>query len=95
MKNKFYILSLIGLLIFNSCSDELNTEPTDKVSGSTIFADATSAESAINGVYRLLYTAGWSTNWSSENPGQMGIGLLADLMAEDHLMHEQGQGWFL
>lgn len=94
MKNKFYILSLIGLLIFNSCSDELNTEPTDKVSGSTIFADATSAESAINGVYRLLYTAGWSTNWSSENPGQMGIGLLADLMAEDHLMHEQGQGWF-
>ena len=52
MKKVLYIFSLIGLLAFSSCADELNTEPTDKVSGSTIFADASSAETAINGVYR-------------------------------------------
>ena len=38
MKKVLYIFSLIGLLAFSSCADELNTEPTDKVSGSTIFA---------------------------------------------------------
>lgn len=94
MKKLIYILSIVGLLGFNSCSDELNTEPTDKVSGSTIFSDVTSAEAAINGVYRMLYVAGWSTNWGSENCGQTAIQLLADLMAEDHLMYSQGQGWF-
>ena len=94
MKKVLYIFSLIGLLAFSSCADELNTEPTDKVSGSTIFADASSAETAINGVYRMLYVAGWSSNWGSENCGQTAIQLLGDLMAEDHLMKEQGQGWF-
>ena len=94
MKKVLYIFSLIGLLAFSSCADELNTEPTDKVSGSTIFADASSAETAINGIYRMLYVAGWSSNWGSENCGQTAIQLLGDLMAEDHLMKEQGQGWF-
>lgn len=94
MKKIIYIFSLIGLLSFGSCADELNTEPTDKVSGSTIFADASSAETAINGVYRMLYVAGWSSNWGSENCGQTAINMLADLMADDHLMKEQGQGWF-
>lgn len=96
MKKKLlYILSLAGLLSMNtSCQDQLDTNPTDKVSGNQVFADATSAEAAINGVYRMLYIAGWSSNWGSENCGQTAIQLLADLMGEDHLMLEQGQGWF-
>lgn len=94
MKKLIYILSLVGLLGFSSCTDELNTEPTDKVSGSTIFSDVASAEAAINGVYRLMYVSGWSSNWAAENFGQTSIQLLADLMGEDHLMYSQGQGWF-
>lgn len=94
MKKVFYIYTVIGLLLFSSCADLLNTEPTDKVTGSVILKDATSAQTAINGVYRMLYVAGWSTSWGSENCGQTAINLLADLMAEDHLMKEQGQGWF-
>ena len=95
MKKKFiYICSLVGLMIFSSCSDELNTEPTDQVSGSQVFADATSAEAAINGIYRMMYVAGWSSDWVTENCGLTAINLLADLMAEDHLMYSQGQGWF-
>ena len=93
-KNLLYICSLAGLMMFGSCSDELNTEPTDQVSGSQVFADATSAESAINGIYRMMYVAGWSANWSAENFGITAINLLADLMGEDHLMYSQGQGWF-
>ncbi len=94
MKKLFYILPLVGLLSLGSCSDELNTEPTDKVSGSTIFADVTSAQAALNGLYRLMYVAGWSSSWGTENCGQTAIQLLADLMGEDHLMYSQGQGWF-
>ena len=93
-KYLLYSLMFVGTGFFASCSDELETQPTDKVSGSQIFGSAENAESAINGTYRLLYTAGWSSSWSSENCGQTAIQLLADLMAEDHLMHEQGQGWF-
>ena len=96
MKKKLlYILALVGGLSLNtSCSDQLDTEPTDKVSGSVIFENADNAMSAINGVYRMMYVAGWSANWGSENCGQTAIQLLADLMAEDHLMYSQGQGWF-
>lgn len=94
MKKFIYILPLVGLLGLASCSDDLYTEPTDKVSGSTIFSDVTSAEAALNGLYRMMYVAGWSANWGSENCGQTAIQLLADLMAEDHLMYSQGQGWF-
>ena len=93
-KYLLYALAGVGALTFNGCSDELNTEPTDQVSGSQVFADATSAEAAINGVYRLLYVAGWSSNWSPENFGQTAVNLLADLMAEDHIQYAQGQGWF-
>lgn len=94
MKKFIYILPLVGLLGLASCSDELNTEPTDKVSGSTIFSDVTSAQAAINGLYRLMYVAGWSSDWGTENCGQTGVALFADLMGEDHLMYAQGQGWF-
>ncbi len=95
MKKVFYIFSAIALLATtSSCSDMLNTEPTDKVSGSTILKDAEAAEAAINGIYRALYIAGWSENWSAENCGQNSIYLIADLMGEDHFMKSQGQGWY-
>ncbi|TCN70250.1 RagB/SusD family nutrient uptake outer membrane protein [Acetobacteroides hydrogenigenes] len=94
MKKILYIIALFGLLGLNGCTDELNTEPTDRVAGSTMFKDATSAETAINGIYRALFVAGWSTNWASENCGQTAINLMADLMGEDHLMQGQGSGWF-
>lgn len=94
MKKLLYILSFVGILFSTSCADQLETNPTDKVSGPTIFATAQSAQTAINGIYRMLYVAGWSSNWSTENMGQTAINLAADLMGEDHLMKEQGQGWF-
>ena len=95
MKKILYMLSLASLLfVGTSCQDDLNTNPTDKVPGNLVFADVTSAQAAINGVYRMLYIAGWSQGWGSENQGQTAIQLLADLMGEDHVMLEQGQGWF-
>lgn len=93
MKKIIYILSAAGLLTLGACSDQLETNPTDKVSGTIIFSDANGAETAMNGIYRATY-ASWGDNWAHENPGFTGIYLAADLMGEDHLMRGQGQGWF-
>lgn len=94
MKRIIYMLSVAGLLTLGACSDQLETNPTDKVTGSIIFKDANGAETAMNGVYRATYVAGWGTGWADENPGFVGIYLAGDLMSEDHLMLSQGQGWF-
>lgn len=94
--NKYFLcgLAFAGTGFFISCSDELETQPTDSVLENQIFASAENAKSAINGVYRLLYTSGWSEKWGTQNCGQTAIQLLADLMAEDFVMNEQGQGWY-
>ncbi len=94
MKKIIYLLTAVALLVLSSCADKLNTEPTDKVSGSTIFATAESAEVAINGIYRGMFVSGWSVDWSPENFGHLSVVLAADLMGEDHLMFSSGQGWF-
>ena len=68
MKKLIYILSMAGFLAVNtSCLNELDTLPTDQVGSSEVLKDVTSAQAAMNGVYRMLYTAGWSQGWGSEN----------------------------
>lgn len=95
MKKILYILMLaLGMSFMYSCEDQLETNPTDKVSGPVIFSDATSAQVALNGIYRATFVSGWSVNWSVENGGLNAIMLAADLMADDHLMISQGSGWF-
>ena len=73
MKKILYILTLVGICSFSSCSDALDTNPTDKVSGSLIFGNADAAQVAMNGVYRSLFITGWSDNWAHENPGLMAV----------------------
>lgn len=96
MKKLFYILLTAGLMtgVTTSCNDELDTQPSNQVSGSIIFADAESAESAINGIYRLMYVAGWSNANTHQNFGQTSINIIGDVMAEDHVMYDMGSGWF-
>lgn len=89
-----FLLSAAFIAGFSSCNDELETAPTNAISGSTVFEDAKNAEALVDGIYRLLHSAGWSANWATENIGHIGNILVADLMGEDHLMANQGQGWF-
>ncbi|MBP5315695.1 MAG: RagB/SusD family nutrient uptake outer membrane protein [Muribaculaceae bacterium] len=95
MKKIYLFLMSAALLAgFSSCNDELETAPTDAISASIVFDDAKNAEAAVEGIYRILHTPGWSANWASENIGHIGNILVADIMAEDHPMAAQGQGWF-
>ena len=67
MKTKFIniFLLVVGLML-GACSDNLNTEPTTSTTSEVVFRDVTSAQTAMNGIYRYMYTAGWSVNWSAE-----------------------------
>jgi len=91
---KFIYLFLIGVSVslFSSC--ELDTAPTDAVSATVIFETVEGAQVAVNGIYRALHQPGWSVNWSTENPGLFALTLVKDLHGEDHLMADQGNGWF-
>ncbi len=94
MKKILFIFSLVGLLSLNACSHELDTDPTNQVSGTAIFSDAQNSLSAINGIYRLMYSGGWGTAWNDENGGLPAYILTFDIMAEDHVMDNEGSGWF-
>ncbi|MDD3724473.1 MAG: hypothetical protein PHV83_02970 [Bacteroidales bacterium] len=94
MKKILFIFSIIGLFLFNSCSDMLDTDPTDKVSGTAIFSDAENSMTALNGIYRLMYSGNWGGGWNDENGGLPAFILVFDLMADDHIMDSGGSGWF-
>jgi len=93
MKKIIYLFIIWGSVsLFPSC--DLDTAPTDAVSATVIFETVEGAQVAVNGIYRALHEPSWSTSWSHENPGMSAMTLVKDLHGEDHLMADQGQGWF-
>ena len=93
---KYLFIGAFGLLTLSSCSsDLLETEPTDSMSGSTFMSDATKALVPLNGIYRSMYTAGWSTSGNTHQCfGISAYNLMAEVMGDDHIMGAQGSGWF-
>ncbi|MFY9116189.1 MAG: RagB/SusD family nutrient uptake outer membrane protein [Bacteroidales bacterium] len=96
---KIYTLLIIALAVAIttvSCSkDSLETSPTTAVSGDGLFTNATAALVPLNGIYRSMYTAGWSTGGNTHQCfGITAYNLMADVMGEDHIMSGQGSGWF-
>jgi hypothetical protein len=66
MKNifKYTFVGLLtgGMLLTTSCSEDLiETAPTQSMSGQGLLASGNAALVALNGIYREMYTAGWST----------------------------------
>ncbi len=95
MKKFLYILAASGMLLLASCAKEaLDTAPAGQLSSGTIFSDPNKAQSAVDGIYRLMYSNGWSASWSHENPGIATFTIIQSLKGEDHYMSKQGQGWF-
>lgn len=95
MKKIFTLISVVALCILTSCSDNfLETNPTDRVSGTDIFQNSENALSAVNGLYRLMYSGGWGSSWEAENGGLPAYILVQDIKGEDHPMDGSGSGWF-
>lgn len=94
MKKILYIAALIFGGIFASCSDELETSPTDKVSEEIMLETSEGGQAIMNGLYRAMYVAEWGDAWNAENSGIMAYIQAGDLMGEDQIMKDAGQGWF-
>lgn len=97
MKNKIfiYILALSTFGLVTSCADSLDLSPTTSVAGNEMFEDADKAEVALNGIYRSMYRAGWSTTDNTHQCfGISAYNMMADVMGDDMIMSGQGSGWF-
>ena len=94
---KYTFLGLLaGSMLTTSCSeDQIETVPTQSMSGQGLLANANAALVTLNGIYREMYTAGWSTSGNTHQCfGITAYSLCADVMGEDHVMGAQGSGWF-
>lgn len=100
MKNifKYTFVGLLtgGMLLTTSCSEDLiETAPTQSMSGQGLLASGNAALVALNGIYREMYTAGWSTSDNTHQCfGITAYTLCAEVMGEDHIMGASGSGWF-
>lgn len=95
MKKLIYASVLSLALGFTSCSkDYLETSPTDSVDAGTLLQTTQGAQVAMDGIYRMLFTSGWTTANTAQNFGITATKLYTSLMGEDLLQDAQGSGWF-
>ena len=92
---KYMFVGLLSCGTLTSCLDgALETFPTDSMSGDGLLSNASSALVPLNGVYRSMYSA-WSPSGNTHQAfGISAYTLMADVMGEDHIMADQGSGWF-
>lgn len=89
--SKILTLALFTAVITTGCKEDyLVTDPSDAVSGETVFGTTQGAYVALNGTLRMHYTS--LTNHG--NFGQKSADLVSDLMGEDMVVDKQGYGWF-
>ncbi len=92
---KYTLVALLSASAVACTEDSLNTAPTTSMSGESLFSTAGAALVPLNGLYRSMYTAGWSTTGNTHQCfGISAYNLMADVMADDHIMSGQGSGWF-
>lgn len=96
MKKILYALIAFAAVAIVSCKpEELDTNPTDAVTGDTMFETTDGAYMALNGTIRALWQWGWTTTGNYHQCiGPQGYNLMADLMGEDMVQAAQGNGWF-
>ena len=84
---------LTAALCAVSC--ELEFAPTDSGSGDDLLKNASSAISIIDGVYRSMWTAGWSTGGNAHQCfGISAYNIAHECMGDDFIMQSMGNGWF-
>ena len=93
---KYMFVGTLACGMLASCAeDSLETSPTTAMSGTSLMANGNAALVPLNGIYRSMYTAGWSTGGNTHQCfGISAYNLMADVMGEDMVMGASGSGWF-
>lgn len=95
MRKKLYILAALAIASVSCDSDMLEFSPTDSGSGEELMKEASTAITSINGIYRSMWTAGWSTTGNTHQSfGIAAYNLAQETMGDDLIMQSQGNGWF-
>lgn len=89
------ILSIISVSVLCAVSCNLEFQPTDSGSGEDLLKSASTAVTIVDGVYRTMWTAGWSTGSNAHQCfGISAYNIALEAMADDFIMQSQGNGWF-
>ena len=93
---KYLFIGMFGVACLSSCSeDSLITSPTDSLDYGTLMSDPDHAQVNLDGIYRSMYTAGWSTEFNVHQCfGISAYVQAAELMGDDMMMGAAGSGWF-
>ncbi len=90
--NKIAIVSLAAVIGLAGCKKSfLDQEPTAQVATDEVFKTVQGAESAVQGIHRMMYEFGGDHNVF----GYPSMALMWDLMGEDMPINQQGSGWFV
>ncbi len=97
MKKYLSIIFLVflGLTVsLQSCKDDfLDLNPTEAISEADVFTTTSNAWAALNGVHRFMYATLESGH--SSHAGHSGNMIMHDMMGEDLVNHDRGNGWFI
>ena len=92
---KFAFLGMLTLAALSSCSeDQLETSPTTSVDTGQLMTSTSKAIGSLNGIYRFLYTLGYTSGWTTEEAGIASVIHVAELQGEDMVRQGQGSGWY-
>lgn len=95
MKKTLFALAIIASAVCGCSKDSLDFSPTSSGSGDAILSSASTAMSSLNGVYRSMWTAGWSTGSNTHMAfGLPAHNLAMEVMGDDFVMQARGNGWF-
>jgi hypothetical protein len=92
---KITLILILSSLIITSCEDRLDTSPTDAVLSNSMMDNTDNAVIALNGIYRMMFEWGYSTTGNyGHSFGIQSYTMAANLMGEDLVIAESGDGWF-
>lgn len=93
MKKLLYNLlaaSLLAVSVTSCNSDFMETSPTDKIDSGQVIETMDNLVTLLSGAHRNLY--GY---YGYDKPGESGMNMERDILAEDVVMPNRGNGWFV
>ncbi|MDE0559198.1 RagB/SusD family nutrient uptake outer membrane protein [Algoriphagus sp. NF] len=92
MKKLISKIFLLGaILSFGCAEDYLDTLPTDAVSENAVFTTTKNAFTALNGIHRSMFI-----RYDSQGqPGEGGVMIMREALAEDYVLTGIANGWFI
>lgn len=90
---KIFALIVLAVMVM-SCQDKLDIDSSDEVPTAKLYETVDGAYAAMNGIYRALATPCWTTSNLEQASGLISSQLAGDLMGEDMVQRELGNGWY-